>query len=109
VKLKKPAKDHRGEWPLVIDNEGVTVGAVRWKQEAQPSWTADPQFRVRDAVQLLWPFPDEHRVNVLSASWHVYTIDFSLAVRFLDGVLGVDTTPLEKLRKEKDEAATDGS
>lgn len=30
MKLKKPAKDHRGEWDLVLDNDGTTVAALRW-------------------------------------------------------------------------------
>ena len=88
MKLKKPAKDHQGEWDLVLDNEGTTVASLR-HYVARDDWNS--------YVAILWPEPRSSGGAFVWATQALYT---DQAVLFFK-MLGVDTAPLEKLRKEK--------
>ena len=88
MELKKPAKDHRGEWDLVLDNEGTTVASLKFHAESTG---------LREHVKMLWPIP---RQSKTAFEWKREWLLASEAVTFFEN-LGVDTTPLEKLIAEK--------
>lgn len=80
MKLKKPAKDHRGEWDLVLVNKlGYTVAALYMDADTAT-------FKVQ------WPEPTLSR-RTHRATW-------AEMIMFLQ-LFEVDTAPLGKLREEK--------
>lgn len=88
MKLKKPAKDHRGEWDLVLDNNGHTVASLRVRDPGVPPM-----------IVWLWPIPS-CEWDSDPADWETHYLHVASSLRFLD-LLGVDTAPLEALRKEQ--------
>ena len=102
MKLKKPAKDHRGEWDLVLDNEGVTVSAVRYVVNAMSTRIAKNQliagYSDEGFVEVLWPHP--MKLSGAAMTWASTPLSFNEAIDFFEH-LGVDTAPLEKLQAEK--------
>ena len=89
MKLKKPAKDHRGSWALVLDNEGTTVSAVRYIANG---------YSREGFVEVLWPYPT--KLSGTAMTWATTALSFNEAIDFFES-LGVDTAPLEKLQAEK--------
>ena len=92
MKLKKPAKDHRGEWDLVLDNEGTTVAALKITDKSLdwPEW-------VNAGMRILWATPS---YEVGPEHFSTYKMYWGSGVAFFRS-LGVDTAPLEKLMEEK--------
>ena len=87
MKLKKPAKDHRGEWDLVLDNDGTTVASMRYRPRPNSPIVY---------LEILWPMPS-YRLG--SFEWRKCGLFVDDAVTFFK-MLGVDTAPLEKLTEE---------
>ena len=88
MKLKKPAKDHRGSWDLVLDNDGTTVASLKFCPKSK-AW--------KEHWEMLWPIPRNWEgVFEFETYWQSTTE----ATLFLENV-GVDTAPLEKLMEEK--------
>ena len=88
MKLKKPAKDHRGSWDLVLDNEGLTLASLRYKPHFDP---------FQAYFEILWPLP---RTELGAFEWHCFGLAVGYTYTFLGG-FGVDTAPLGKLIAEK--------
>lgn len=93
MKLKKPAKDHRGEWDLVLDNDGTTVAALKHV----PKVWHDSVRSTDTHIDLLWPVP--YMVEMVW-EWKTHWLHYRPAIEFFAN-LGVDTAPLEKLMEEK--------
>lgn len=89
MKLKKPSRDHRGEWDLVLDNDGTMVAALK---HARISLNYGEHFVI------LWPMPS---VVTGAVEWQTHALNV-LETKVFFAMLGVDTAPLEKLRKEKE-------
>ena len=93
LKLKKPAKDHRGEWDLVLDNEGTTTASIQMVPDSLNGhlgyW----------AIRVMMPLPNTDRFDW--AVWYSWHVKPEHALRYF-GQLGVDTAPMEKLIAEKE-------
>jgi len=93
LRLKKADKDHRGEWDLVLDNNGTTVVSVRVVPDPLNARLGCWQVRIMipTPTDSLQPWDE----------WYNYQVKTTSAVYYFLR-LGVDTAPLEKLIAEKE-------
>jgi hypothetical protein len=95
LKLKKPDKDHRGEWDFVLDNDGLVIASVKMTPDVLNMHLGYWEARI------MMPLPSNDRFGW--AAWTTWRVKPSYAVRYFYQ-LGVDTAPLEKLIAEKEAA-----